>query len=245
MGLKELEKPKDVKMKSAILPLVLLLVCFSFLPACCSRAPSVESLNRVSVSLVEPVDGDYKAYCSGTFISSYQILTARHCVIALAELKDVEPETLHIHYILSDEVTGHDTEPSALHLAMVQKLDKDHDLATLALPKQGKPFHSSAEIGDLPEVGDAVLSVSTPNGLYFSFAKGTVSQIWDDYADRGQMIEANVAIWYGSSGSGLFDKHGNLIGVCDRLSGVPGQYMFIGTDSIKRFLEHLDDPSLD
>ena len=67
------------------------------------------------------------------------------------------------------------------------------------------------------QIGDTVYAIGAPKGLDRSLSKGIVSQF------RGKSpkhIQHDAAITHGSSGGGLFDENGNLVGITD--SGLEG-----------------------
>ncbi len=87
--------------------------------------------------------------------------------------------------------------------------DSDKDICLLdAKGIQGKP----AQLGKAAalKVGDPVYAVGAPKGLELSLSDGIVAQL------RGApspLIQTTAAISPGSSGGGLFDKEGRLVGL--------------------------------
>ncbi len=68
-------------------------------------------------------------------------------------------------------------------------------------------FKSSNNI----KVGEEVYAIGSPNGLENTLSEGIVSGIRED--NNITLIQTNAAISPGSSGGGLFDASGNLIGI--------------------------------
>ena len=64
---------------------------------------------------------------------------------------------------------------------------------------------------DTLEVGEDVYGLGAPRGLDLSLSDGLVSQLRE--VDGQRVIQTNAAISPGSSGGGLFDGEGNLIGI--------------------------------
>lgn len=60
-------------------------------------------------------------------------------------------------------------------------------------------------------VGDRVYAIGAPKGLELTFSEGLVSSIRE--SEDGRIIQTSAAISSGSSGGGLFDEHGNLVGI--------------------------------
>lgn len=200
--------------------------------------------NTVALVWYDEEDKVNRPLCSGTWVSETEVLTADHCVKAVAEDQDVTTDKAQMHYVLENEVLGFGKEPSSIHLMTVEKEDAKHDLALLKIFPRDIPKHTFVKIADKdPEVGDRVWDVSTPVGNYFSYAEGYIARVWDSYGfsddDRipGQILQvANTGIWSGSSGSGLINERGELIGVNDFHTRMPATNFFIGVASIREFL---------
>jgi S1-C subfamily serine protease len=60
-------------------------------------------------------------------------------------------------------------------------------------------------------VGETVYSIGTPSGLELSFGAGLISGLRQSEGVR--YVQNSAPSWHGSSGGGLFDAHGNLIGI--------------------------------
>ena len=61
-------------------------------------------------------------------------------------------------------------------------------------------------------VGENVYAVGSPQGLEFSISGGIVSQL-RSLGEAPPLIQTDAAISEGSSGGGLFDREGNLVGI--------------------------------
>jgi hypothetical protein len=93
--------------------------------------------------------------------------------------------------------------------ATLQGSDPDKDLALLLAPGLTA---APARVGQASrlQVGEKVFAVGSPQGLELSLSEGIVSQL------RGgppPMIQTTVAISQGSSGGGLFNEQGELVGI--------------------------------
>jgi S1-C subfamily serine protease len=94
-------------------------------------------------------------------------------------------------------------------LATLKAVDPDKDLCLLSAPDlTAKP----ARLGRAArlKVGEPVYAVGAPQGLELSLSEGIVSQL------RGgppPIIQTTVAISKGSSGGGLFNAKGELVGI--------------------------------
>jgi hypothetical protein len=87
--------------------------------------------------------------------------------------------------------------------------DSDKDICLLdAKGIEGKP----AQLGKAADlkVGDPVYAVGAPKGLELSLSDGIVAQL---RGTPSPLIQTTAAISPGSSGGGLFDKEGRLVGL--------------------------------
>lgn len=94
--------------------------------------------------------------------------------------------------------------------ASVTHLDADHDLCQMqveGLQAQPVNLRSSSTI----EVGERVYAIGAPSGLEQSLSEGIVSGIRT--LGAGRIIQTTAAISPGSSGGGLFDAQGRLVGI--------------------------------
>jgi hypothetical protein len=92
----------------------------------------------------------------------------------------------------------------------VTNADGEHDLCKLRvehLSAKAVTIRASSTV----EVGERVYAVGAPEGLELSLSDGLVSGIRD--LDTTRIIQTTAAISHGSSGGGLFDGHGKLVGI--------------------------------
>ena len=100
---------------------------------------------------------------------------------------------------------------SFLPIDGVLGLDEASDLVILKTSGQELP---PARIGPeaKPEVGNTVIAVGNPLGLEGSLSSGIVSG-FRDLPGLGRVIQTTAAVSPGSSGGGLFDHEGRLVGI--------------------------------
>lgn len=94
--------------------------------------------------------------------------------------------------------------------ATVKYADREHDLCELevnGLQVRGIPVRGSSTL----EVGERVFAIGSPEGLEVTLSDGLVSGIRD--FDHNRVIQTTAAISKGSSGGGLFDSRGRLVGI--------------------------------
>lgn len=173
-------------------------------------------------------------YCSGTWVSANEILTAAHCV---EDLFPGDDASYAVQAGVSQTPDGE--EHFATHEAALEYVEPAHDLALLKA--YAPPLsHGVAEIGleDL-RPGQVAYAEGAPLGLGWSFSAGTISQI--RYVSDGDQafwfVQATTEISPGSSGCGLYDAEGNLIGVA-RMYMKRGENLnfFVHRDHVVAFL---------
>ena len=149
---------------------------------------------------------------SGSIISGGYILTNWHVV---GEFKQVG-----VIY----KPDGQASQPSSADVvaAQVMRIDRTHDLALLKpvnIPTNVRPI----ELGDRNDfsVGSDVHAIGHPSGEAWSYTKGIISQVRDNYSwkvsqqlsFRADVIQTQTPISPGSSGGPLLSDNGKLIGV--------------------------------
>ncbi len=153
-----------------------------------------------------------EAVGSGSVIAGGYILTNWHVV---GEFKQVG-----VIY----KPDGQGSQPSSANMiaAQVIRIDRIHDLALLKptfIPRSIRPI----ELGDRNDfsVGSDVHAIGHPSGESWSYTKGIISQVRDNYtwsaeprfSFRANVIQTQTPISPGSSGGPLLSDDGKLIGV--------------------------------
>lgn len=98
----------------------------------------------------------------------------------------------------------------AKYKASLREVDRARDLCTLDVPNLPAQPARIASLANVA-VGDAVYTLGSPAGRSLSFAQGIVSALRDDKGTT--YIQTTAAISSGSSGGGLFDARGDLLGI--------------------------------
>jgi len=93
--------------------------------------------------------------------------------------------------------------------ARLAHADHERDLCQLAVPRLNAP-RAALWTGRL-RVGQRVYAIGAPEGLELTFTEGLVSSLRE--FEGSQYIQTSAAISQGSSGGGLFDSEGRLIGI--------------------------------
>lgn len=170
-------------------------------------------------------------HCSGTLISTkYRlVVTNYHCVTDLfqtVEEEKVDEETGEVKKVKKrkllplDVFQSKDDTVSTKYRAKVEGYDRKNDLALLKV--QSEKFPANAEVKLAPDNwcdrGMPAWAVGNPIMLEASVTKGVISHC-DRKADdeRGfeeeRLVQVDVPIAGGSSGGGLFNYRGELVGV--------------------------------
>ena len=150
---------------------------------------------------------------SGDIITNYHVVktgdrykvSKQIDITKLSELSDAELEKVAKTPPSKDnDFQGATTTPATL-----KTVDSDKDLCLLTasvLTAKSARLGKAAQL----KVGDKVYAVGAPQGLELSLSEGIVSQL------RGgppPLIQTTVAISPGSSGGGLFNAEGELVGI--------------------------------
>ena len=109
------------------------------------------------------------------------------------------------------------TQPTSLEL-----WDTAKDLCQLRAPGVAAP---AVPLGDARTlvVGQPVYALGSPAGLELTLSAGIVSALRHDTAQNLAAIQTSAAISHGSSGGGLFDEQGQLIGITAAFIGGDAQ----------------------
>ncbi len=109
-------------------------------------------------------------------------------------------------YILTSD------NPDQLVPAKVVSYDKMMDLALLKT--EIKPaFVFPLQESSSTKVGDAVIALGSPIGLYNTATSGIISSLARDILPFGNVLQFDAAVYPGNSGGPLIDSAGRLIGV--------------------------------
>lgn len=216
------------RLLSLLAVLALVVSCTSAPNTLHPHAPAtVAELSRATVALVGMSEtGEAHPYCTGTWITATEILTAAHCV----------DDDGDISWTVSYRVT----EDGLTHQAGVIKVDPIADLALLR--DVWPPLHASTPVALwAPAQGSEVHVLGHLRGLWWTYLHGYVAASERQYETtlgiEGPFLQLEAPIAPGSSGGGAFTLDGELVGVCSfTRRDVPNEGFFIHTTTIRKFL---------
>ncbi len=182
------------------------------IPAAPSHVEAASLLEAKTVGLVGyRKDGELHAYCSGVWVSGYTILTANHCV------NDLELQDGLMYVVKSDVYAPNElSERNVIkpHGALLLARDEAHDLALVQALVP--PMHGTATLSvEVVRAGMPVQAMGQPLGLWWSYSRGDVAavRITETLSEPMVFIQTTTPISPGSSGGGLFDEWGQLVGI--------------------------------
>lgn len=94
--------------------------------------------------------------------------------------------------------------------ASVEVADEEYDLCRLSVPGLNAPAVKLGTVDSL-KTGQKVFAIGSPQGMDLTISDGIVSSLRD--LPQGRIVQTTAPISPGSSGGGLFDAYGNLVGI--------------------------------
>lgn len=172
------------------------LICFwliASIPASANPPQEIFASAAPSVVVIEVRGhgGELKSTGSGVVIAKGEVITNCH----VAEIG----KTLIVRQ-------GKASYPARLHYA-----DQERDLCQLSVANFNA---SSVPLGDINDLqpGARVVAIGAPRGLELSISEGLVAAL-REFGAGTKIIQTTAAISPGSSGGGLFDDSGRLVGI--------------------------------
>jgi tetratricopeptide (TPR) repeat protein len=177
----------------SVIRLIGVVFFLGILPVLCHALTPGQVFDKVKDAVVvvktQDADGKLKKQGSGVILPSGKVATNCHVVEGGSSYKVGRGKQL---------VT-----------AILYAEDGNKDICILdAKGMKGKPAHLGKAVG--LKVGDTVYAVGAPQGLELSLSDGIVAQL---RGSPSPLIQTTAAISPGSSGGGLFDRDGRLVGL--------------------------------
>jgi S1-C subfamily serine protease len=181
--------------------------------ALATRGPVEMGIYRAAAPAVVLIVTANDKLGTGSYLGNGRILTNWHVV----------GESRFVGVLFKPPMDGAPLDLSGLVRAEVVKTDAAHDLALIKLaivPTSIKPL----ELGNPSEIqiGADVHAIGHPNGEAWTYTRGLISQIRNDYAWQGKgdpnkhranVIQTQTPISPGSSGGPLLGDSGRILGV--------------------------------
>jgi S1-C subfamily serine protease len=146
------------------------------------------------------------------------VLTCLHVIDDIVHLNEKGLKVgAKIGYSTYDDSTK--VRGMVIYGADIIKIDRDHDLALLKTGYTDDNLEVATIAKEAPKKGDTVYSVGSPLGILRTASKGIISNIIEGF------FYFDGTITFGNSGGGLYNEHGELVGVPSNVEGYP-----IGTD---------------
>ena len=163
-----------------------------------------EVFEKVSPSVVY-IETGHEGQGSGVIVEDNLVVTNSHVVeggernIRIREAEQGQGRSIQI-----------DKSGGSPKYATIVIDDVEQDFCLLDVPGLEGEAVKIRSFHDL-RVGEEVYAIGNPKEEDLTLSEGVISQLRDE--GRRRMIQTNAAISGGSSGGGLFDKEGNLIGI--------------------------------
>lgn len=182
----------NIKNNFWVASLIIFLFVGSYKTAVASTAQKVYASSSPSVVVIVSLneDGDPFGSGSGVVVGKNKVITNWHVIKDAHSIIVRQSGTNYHSSILSDR--------------------RDRDLALLNVEGLNAPAVKLGNEKSL-KVGQQVFAIGAPSGLELTLTNGLVSALRE--VKDGKVIQTSAPISPGSSGGGLFDEEGNLIGI--------------------------------
>ena len=141
---------------------------------------------------------------------------------------------------------GEELKRASILSATVEKVDEVTDLALLRINNPTKSF-TYLKLGNMSglAVGQDVHAIGHPQGETWTYTKGIISQIRNNYewsggdgpAHRAKVIQTQTPINPGNSGGPLLDDNRRVIGINSFFRQGRGSSYAVAVDEVKKFLQ--------
>jgi tol-pal system protein YbgF len=181
-----------VNMRSVLNPILFVAVGLFASQACAKTASEVFDLASKSVVVVYGLDAnsDRKTQGSGIALSHGMVTTNCHVITGSVFLT--------VNYQQRE------------YQARFSRADFEHDICILTTSGLDAPAATLGSARRL-KVGARVYAIGAPKGLQLTLSEGIVSNFRE--IDEAQYVQTTAPISPGSSGGGLFDDQGRLVGL--------------------------------
>jgi serine protease Do len=182
-------------------------ILFTFIATACASPPS-RQISKPSAHLIaKSLEKSIETASSAIVVINTNIAQGSGVLLSS---DGVVVTNLHVLEGAGD-ITVQLQSGSAFTQVDVIGFDAKRDIALLKVHGKGLPFAELSASQDLRR-GRAVFTIGAPSGLTQTVSRGIVSAIRTENPEY-ELIQTDAAISPGSSGGGLFDDDGTLLGV--------------------------------
>ena len=201
-----ISRMKNVLFRRGVSAVCAGILCASPAPAWGKSAKEVfaEVARSVVVVLALDSSGETSAQGSGVVVGKNEVATNCHVIEDAAKIvvRQAADSSGGENYRMSAEILARDNEQD-LCLLLVDELSEP----------PAAPVATMGEAKGLT-VGEEIFAVGAPEGLELSMSRGIVSQLRGFHGKRAApLVQTDAAISPGSSGGGLFNENGELVGI--------------------------------
>jgi Tfp pilus assembly protein PilF len=140
-----------------------------------------------------------------------EVLDAQGSLVAAGSAVSVTPNQVVTNkHVISEGAVIRLRQESKTWPATVTYIDPDHDLCRLTATDLGAPAVVIRPSSTLA-VGERVYSIGAAEGLELTMSEGIISGL--RASEQSRLVQTSAAISPGSSGGGLFDTEGRLVGI--------------------------------
>jgi hypothetical protein len=187
---------------------------------CATPPGDVRARVSRSVGMIVSVEGDQLSTCSVTLVDSDKVITAGHChspeqALTSSVTFDYEalcggnrPGGYNPRFYRVKAVLGHKNIDASLDYSLLQLAEAPAGIPAIQLRHDLPALAPGEQVFGIHHPNGAVKKLSIPEGQGFATVTGSSSS--------GITVPHSVHVSGGSSGSGLFDTAGRIVGVLSR-----------------------------
>jgi hypothetical protein len=208
-----------------------------------------DAIERALLSTITLYTQEGFRVCAGERVSPTEVLTAYHCAVAATltpkmlealdaagvDFNDVDESLVLDKRATFSAYTDVLNKTGAIEPGTFVRVDPVRDLAVMVTGRSTQPY-VSVRVQPLP-VGAEVFAIGHPAGLDYSYTHGYVSMTCRtlSFSQDACWTQVDITIWGGSSGGGLYDMAGNLVGVASMMRR-PGQAFFVYPEYVAKIV---------